>query len=80
MGCREYISRKIQDSTLDRNYTPYNTILSKYKLKYLFNSDEFGLLFQPMLDKTFTLRFEKCSSSKKSKICLAGMAVVNAFG
>ena len=56
------------------------TILSCYPLGNIFNSDEFGLFFQCLPNKTLHLKGEKCSGGKHSKIHLTGLAAGNAYG
>ena len=54
------------------------TILSRYKLKDIFNADEFGLFFQALPNKTLELKGEKCTGGKHNKVRLAGMSVASA--
>ena len=56
------------------------TILSRYKLKDLYNADEFGLFYQGLLKKTLHMKNEKCSAGKHSKFWQTGMAATSAAG
>ena len=60
--------------------TTFPTILSKYELKDIFNTDELGLFYQCLQDKTFKLGSENCSGGKKNNIRLTGMAAANSLG
>ncbi|XP_063598706.1 tigger transposable element-derived protein 6-like [Penaeus indicus] len=59
------------------NETTLPTILSNYKLKDIFNADEFGLFYQCLPDKTYHFKGEKCSGGKKSKVRFTGMAAAS---
>ena len=56
------------------------TILSRYKLQDIFNTDEFGLFFQALPNKTLELKGEKCTGGKHSKVRLTGMRAASAAG
>ena len=56
------------------------TIFSRYKLKNIFNADEFGLFFKVLPNKTLELKGEKCTGGKHSKVSLTGMSVAYATG
>ena len=53
------------------------TILSRYKLKDIFNADEFGLFFQALPNNTLELKSEKCTGGKHSKVRLTGMSAAS---
>ena len=57
--------------------TTLPTILSKYKLEEVYNTDEFGLFYWAQPDKSLNLRTEKCVGGKHSKLCLTGVAAAN---
>ena len=73
-----------------KSYTPIMTaswnetllprILSKYKLEDIYNTDEFGLFYQFLPEKTLHLKAEKCIGGKLSKVRLTCLAVRNAVG
>jgi len=46
----------------------------------IFNSDEFGLFYQALPNKTLHLKSEKCVGGKHSKTRLTGIAAANAVG
>ena len=56
------------------------TLLSKYKLKDIFNPDEFGLFYQCLLNKTYHFKGQKWSEGKNSKVRLTGMAAGSEIG
>ena len=56
------------------------TILSKYKLKNIYNANEFGLFYQGLPDKSLHCKGERCSVGKHSKVRLTGMAAGNVTG
>ena len=60
--------------------TSLPTLLSNYKLKDIYNADEFGLFYQCLPNKTYQLKSEKCSGGKLSKIRITGLAAANAVG
>ena len=60
--------------------TSMPTILSRYKLKDIYNADDFGLFYQGLPKKTLHLKGEKCSGGKYSKVRLTGMAAASASG
>ena len=62
------------------NETSLLTILSRYKLKDIRNSNEFGLFYQGLPKKTLHMQGEKCRGSKHSKVRLTGMAATSAAG
>ena len=62
------------------NETTLPTLLSNHTLKDIFNADEFGLLYQCLLSKTYHLYGEKCSEGKNCKVRLTGMAAASATG
>ena len=55
------------------------TLLSKYDLKDIFNSDEFGLFYQCFPNKTYHFKGQKCSGGKNRKVRITGMAARNAI-
>ena len=61
------------------NETTLPTVLSKHDLKDIFNTNEFGLFYQCLLNKTY-FKGQKCFGRKNSKIRLTGMTVRNAIG
>ena len=62
------------------NKTSLPTILSRYKLKDIYNANGFGLFYQGLPKKTLHMKGEKCSGSKHSKVRLAGMTAASAAG
>ena len=60
------------------NETSLLNILSRYKLKDIYNADEFGLFYQRLPKKTLQMKGEKCSGGKHSKVQLFGMAAASA--
>ena len=56
------------------------TILSRYELKDIFNTDEFGLFYQALPSKSMHFKNERCSGGKFSKVRLTGLAAANATG
>ena len=62
------------------NETALPTLLSVYDLKDVFNSDEFGLLYQRLPNKKYHFKGQKCSGGKNSKVRLTGMAAGSATG
>ena len=62
-----------------QNETMLPMLLSKYNLKEIFKTDEFGLLYQCLPNKTY-FKGQKCSGGKSSKGRLSGMAAGNAIG
>ena len=62
------------------NETTLPTLLSKYDLKDIFNTDEFGLFYQCLPNKTYHFKSQTCSGGKSSKVRLTGMAAGNAIG
>ena len=62
------------------NETTLPTLLSKYDLKYIFNADEFGLLYQCLANKTYHFKGQTCSGGKNNKVRLTAMAAGNAIG
>ena len=62
------------------NETSLPTILSRYNLKDIYNTDEFGLFYQGLPKKTLHLKGEKCSGGKYSKVRLTAMAAASPTG
>ena len=56
------------------------TLLSNYDLKDIYNGDKFGLFYKCMTSTTCQLKSEKYSGGKLSKVCITGVAAVNAVG
>ena len=56
------------------------TILSRYELKDIFNTDEFGLFYQELPSKSMHFKNERCSGGKFSKVRFTGLAAANATG
>ena len=54
------------------------TIPSRYELKDIFNAVEFGLFYQVLRSISMHFKNERCSGGKFSKVCLTGLAAVNA--
>ena len=50
------------------NETSIPTIVSRCKLKDIYNADQFGLFYQGLPKKTLHMKDEKCSGSKHSKV------------
>ena len=55
-------------------------LLSKYALCDIFNTDEFGLLYKALPDKSMHLKSENCVGGKCSKVRLIGLAAASAAG
>ncbi|XP_065652997.1 tigger transposable element-derived protein 4-like [Hydra vulgaris] len=66
--------------TASWNETTLPTLLLNYKLKNIFNADEFGLFYQCLPNKTYHLSREKCFGGKNSKLRLTGIAAGSATG
>ena len=60
--------------------TTLPTILSNYSPRDIFNTDEFGLFYRALPQKTLHLKGEVCSGGKHSKIRLTGLAATNMAG
>ena len=54
------------------------TILSRYNLQDIFNTDEFGLFFQVLPNRTLELKGDKCTGGKHSKIRLTRISLASA--
>ena len=54
------------------------TILSRYRLKGIYISNEFGVFYKRRPKKTLHIKGEKCSVNKHSKVRLTGMAAASA--
>ena len=52
-------------------------ILSRYELRDIYNTDEFGSFYQQLPTKSFHLKGEQCARGKFSKVCLTGLAARN---
>ena len=65
-------------ATWSETYLP--SILWKYELKDIYNTDQFGLFYQPLLDKSLHYKSECCSRGKHGKVRLNGLAAGNAAG
>ena len=68
------------DMTASWEQTTLPTILTNYKLRDIYNADEFGLFYKTLPDKTLHLKSEKCIGGKHSKIRVTAMAAANAEG
>ena len=55
-------------------------ILSRYKLKDIYNADEFGLFYLELPKKTLHMKGEKCSGGKHSKVRLTELTATIAAG
>ena len=62
------------------NETTLPISLSNYGIENIYNTDEFGLFYQYLLDKSYQLKTEKCSGGKHSKIRITGLAAANGVG
>ena len=62
-----------KEMTSSWSETTLPTILSNYKFENIFSTDEVGLFYQYLPDKTYHLKGEKCSGGKKNKVRLTGM-------
>ena len=60
------------------NETSLPIILIRYKLKDIYNTDEFGLFYQGLPKKTLHMKDEKCNGGKHSKVWLTRMAAASA--
>ena len=61
-----------------QTYLP--SILSKCKLKGIYNANKFGLFYRPLPDKNLHYEGKRCSGGKHSKVILTGLAAGNATG
>ena len=61
------------------NETKLPTLLSKYDLKDIFNTDEFGLFYPCLPNKAYHFKSQACSGEKNSKVRLTEMAAGNAI-
>ena len=52
------------DMTVSWNKTSVHKLLPKYSLENIYNTDEFGLLFQCLPNQFFKLKSKKCSGGK----------------
>ena len=69
-----------KDMTAPWEETTLRTILARYQLKDIFNSDEFGLYYEVLPSKSLHLRCKNCSGGQQSNVRLTGMAVSNTLG
>ena len=65
--------------------TALPTILSKYDLKQIYNTDKFGLFYRAQPNKSLHLKNENCVNEncvggKHSKLRLTGLTAANAVG
>ena len=60
--------------------TTLPTLLARYQLKDVFNSDEFGLFYEALPSKSLHFRGKRCSGEKHGKVRLTGMATSNTLG
>ena len=51
--------------------------MSRYELRDVYNTEEFGSFYQQLLTKTFHLNGERCAGGKFSKVCLTGLSAGN---
>ena len=56
------------EMTASWEQTTLPTILSNYNLAHIYNTDEFGLFYQALPEKSLHLKSEKCVGGKHSKI------------
>ena len=68
----------ISEMTNAWNETSLPIILIRYKLKDIYNTDEFGLFYQGLPKKTLHMKDEKCNGGKHSKVWLTRMAAASA--
>ena len=69
-----------REMTASSNETYLQTILTKYKLKDIYNVDGFVLFYQALPDKSSHYKGERCSDGKHSKVRLTGLAANDAMG
>ena len=62
------------------NETSLPTILSRYKLKDIYNADEFSLFYWGLPKRTLHMKDMKRNGDKHSKVLLTGMAAANTAG
>ena len=60
--------------------TTLPTILSKYDLNQIYNTDEFGLFYRTQPNKSLHLKIENCVGGKHSKLRLSRLRVANTVG
>lgn len=56
------------------------TLLSQYKLKVIYNVDEFGFFYKCSPNKAFCIISGKYSGDKHSKISITGVAATDVIG
>lgn len=61
-------------------HTKLSSIIEDYEPRNIFNTDETGLFFKCMPDKTFTFKDEKCHGGKHSKERITVLLAVNMNG
>ena len=75
-----YSEKVTKEMTAPWEETTLPTILARYQLKDIFNSDEFGLFYEALLSKSLHFLGKRCSGGKHSKVRLTGMAASNTLG
>ena len=60
--------------------TTLPTLVTNYKLRDIYNADEFGLFYKALPSRSLQLIGEKCVGGKHSKECITGLAAANAEG
>ena len=68
------------EMTTNWSETYLPTILSKYKLKDIYNADKFGLFNQALPEKSLHYKGERCSGGEHRKVRLNGLAAGYATG
>ena len=69
----------------DEMVTPWEqttlpSILSKYDLNQICNTDEFGLFYCAQPNRSLHLKNENCVGGKHSKLCMTGLTAANTVG
>ena len=66
------------DMTAGWEQTTLPTILSNYKLRDIYNADEFGLFFKALPHKSQHMKSDNCAGGKHSKVRLTVSLAANA--
>ncbi|GFY01538.1 tigger transposable element-derived protein 6 [Trichonephila clavipes] len=75
----------VESSSVDINVcskwqSSLSDLIKEYEPRNIFNTDETGLFFKRLPEKTFTFKKEKCHGGKHSKERLTILLVVNMYG
>ena len=67
----------IEEMTASWEQAHLLTIVCRYELKDIYNTDEFGLFYQQLPTKSFHLKGERCAGGKFTKVRLISLAAGN---